>query len=261
MDNKKLLNGFLKKIEGGKESFNLGAYLLYKLEELLKNLELIEWAIDEAPDVATTFWDYQENKLSERFFKHFTLLEDIEDVQKAFESLHRKNLNIYFVTLISIYESFLNYIIRKLSKNQSTLKLPIRIGKNEYFINKKGNLSLKKKINSNGIQKEIEFSGIQEKLWCFHNLLKTNKPKERRKLNKNDFEYYSILRNQILHKDEEIVDLNLLPIYDEVKDDIFAKDNKILISRKFFNMAVENLFYFCLDIAIAYEKRVNVNVK
>jgi len=256
MDNKKLLNGFLKKIEGGKESFNLGAYLLYKLEELLKNLELIEWAIDEAPDVATTFWDYQENKLSERFFKHFSLLEDIKDVQEGFDQLLRKNLNIYFITLISIYESYLNLNIRELAKKSNLLKLPFYIGKYEYFVNERGDLSLRNNVVNT--EKEIEFLRIKDKLWCFHYLINTKKPKKKFLfLNKNDFEYYSIIRNQILHSDEKMLDSELLSIYKDVKEEIFTKDNKILISKKFFNMALVNLFYFCHDIAIAYEKRIN----
>lgn len=251
---------FFDKIKNGADSLPINFNLLAKLIELLKNLELIEWAIDESEDTLDIFRDYKNDTLKKDFFKHFSLVDNIKEAQEVLENLKEINLNIYFITLMSIYENQLNYIIRCIAENAKKFGFPIENIKPtftcEYFIDDEQELSLK---TNNKYLSKIEFSSIKQKLWCFHHLLNTKNPVPNNFLDNTDFEYYSLVRNQILHKDSEIVDLAKLLIYVDVQNEIFTTDGKILISKKFFDTALENLFDYCHSIAVAYEKKISHN--
>ncbi len=243
MNSSDIIQKFQEKARKYIDSYGWTWFLIKPIADLLGNLELIEYLFVEAPDIADNFlWDYQNDEESSKFKQYFTLFENIEEVQGEIEELRQRNYNIYYVYLMTIFEKHLNFIISQLGKLSHIPKAPIKKslpkGKIEYFFDEKGDWCIKKGY----YVKEIESSSIKTKLWFFHNFLGCKKPKPRLLIDKTDFEYYSEIRNRILHSNEEMVELHILPRYDDVREEIFTKNNKVLISKRFFFQAVENLF-------------------
>lgn len=261
---RELTNKLYEKLSGG-EDFGknlstgmkdaIGIFLVYALNDLLRKIELMNWIASETPDVFDAIRYRKKEDIEKLFSEDLSLFNDIEEVQYYLDNIFRINSNIYYVYLIAVFENFLNFMIDVFFKKSISKSLPRKKEtRNKIFLydlDEDGDLTVK--INERNPRKIIH-ENPNTKLWFLHEFMGSKKPNSLTRLEKTDFEFYTLLRNQILHRDEQIVDLNLLHIYIDVEDEIFNKDSKIEISSNFFYMAMENLFDICLAIAEKFEE-------
>jgi len=260
---RELTNKLYEKLSGG-EDFGknlsagmkdaVGIFLVYRLKELLKKIELMNWIASETPDAFDAVRYRKEEDIKKLFGEDLSFFDDIEEVQYYLDNIFQINANIYYVYLIAVYENFLNFMIDVLFKTNISKLLPHKkvtpYKTFLYDVDDEEDLTIK--INE-GNPKKIIHENPNTKLWFLHEFIGSKKPNPLTRLEKSDFEFYTILRNQILHRDEQMVDLNLLHIYSDIENEIFNKDGMIEISIGFFYMAMENLFNICLEIAEKFE--------
>lgn len=264
MKPRELTNKLYEKLSGG-EDFGknlsagmkdvVGIFLVYNLNELLKKIELMNWIASETPDVFDAVRYRKGEDIKKLFSEDLSLFDDIEEVQYYLDNIFQINANIYYVYLIAVFEKFLNFMIDVFFKKNISKSLPrkkeTRYKIILYDVDDEGDLTIK--INE-GTPKKIIHDNPNTKLWFLHEFIGSKKPNPRKRLVKSDFEFYTFLRNQILHRDEHVDDLNQLHIYSDHENEISNKDGMIEISSDFFYMAMENLFDICLEIAEKFEE-------
>lgn len=228
--------------------------LLKNLLEILGTIVLLDWAVNEAPDVIDGL--FYNN--ADAFHNKFPFWEEMGEVQKAYNTLLEKNYNYYFILIMIIYEKFLNDLIDFLNNKLQFSNVKI-FNDTKYSYNDNG---IFKKDRSCKKNRYIREADITTKLWFFHEIFGCKRPKtseQIKELDETDFKFFSELRNFLLHNNAEIKDSDYLGVYKKIEPCIITPDNKILLNSTFFYRSVHDLFNICQRINNLVLKKIFSN--
>jgi len=221
--------------------------LFKNMLEILKTITLLDWAVETATDAADDY-NYKD---WEEFCDTFPFWDEVNEVQEEYNNLTLRNQYYYFILLMISCEKFLNESI-KLFSQKCPLHFKEKKKNYKYLVNSERNLKIIKIKNGHDTYTQyLTRATINEKLMFFHDLFGTNRPKLpkfKRNLTEIDFEFYSLLRNIILHENGEIKDPIELAIYSQVQPSIVV-NHTICLNSTFFYIAVINLIKICVDIS------------
>lgn len=226
--------------------------LLINLLEILQTADLLNWTVTESIDIVDDLSNYS----AERFNQEFRFWNNVNEVQKEFKILYRKNYNYYFilqmVTCENFFDELLDLIYEKLNGHEIIFR------GTDYFL---GN----KEICKRWRKKDGSFESISlkrtvpDRLWFFHEVFGSRCPKtnqQKKEIYETDFKFYSELRNFLLHENGMIKCHDYLRIYSTIEPSIITSDNRILLNQIFFHTSIKNLFNICLEINDLSLKRI-----